>query len=85
MSQTKTAISIDTDIFKEMNLSARETHVSRSHLFEIAAAEWLRKEKQKKIIEQINKAVEKDEVSAQEKRHLDAMRRHQRKLVEGEW
>ena len=84
MSQIKTAISIDGDIFKEMNLSAKRTHVSRSHLFEIAAAEWLKKGKQKEIIAQINRAVENDQISAEEKRHFEAMRRHQRKLVEGQ-
>ena len=86
MSQIKTAISIDEVIFKEANLLAKKAHVSRSHLFEIALAEWLKKEKRKEITTQINRMIEKHPPTAEEKRYQKMMDRYQATMIkEDEW
>ena len=85
MSQVKTAISIDQGIFKVINFLAKKAHISRSRLFEMAAREWVKKEKAKDLTAQINRAVGKDRLSHEEAQQAEWMRRHQRKQVEGEW
>ena len=86
MSQIKTAISIDEVIFKEANLLAKKAHVSRSHLFEMAVAELVKKEKDKAITEQISKALRKHPPTAEEKRYQRAMHRSYGKRIKGdEW
>jgi metal-responsive CopG/Arc/MetJ family transcriptional regulator len=85
MSHVKTAISIDIDVFKAIDSLAKKAHLSRSRLFEMATREWVKKEKQKDLTLQINRAVEKDHVSPDETYRAESMRRHQRKLVKGEW
>ncbi len=85
MSQIKTAISIDRNIFQAIDSLAKKVHVSRSRLFEMAAGMWLRKQRQNDLTAQINRAVERIKPSAEELRQAEGMRRHQRKLVEGEW
>ncbi len=85
MSHVKTAVSIDIDIFKAIDSLAKKAHLSRSRLFEMAVREWVKKEKQKDLTLQINRAVAKDRPSLDEARQQESMRRHQRKLVEGEW
>jgi hypothetical protein len=59
--------------------------MSRSRLFELAVREWVKREKQKEVTIQINRVVEKDRPSSDEERQAGSMRRHQRKLMEGEW
>ena len=85
MNHVKTAISIDQGIFNAVNSLAKKIHVSRSRLFEMAVREWVKIEKQKDLTLQINRVVEKDHASPDETRRAESMRRHQRKLVEGEW
>ena len=85
MSQVKTAISIDQDIFKAIDFLAKKAHISRSRLFEMAVREWVKKEKEKDITAQINRAVGNDPLSHEETQQSEWMRRHQRKLAEGEW
>ena len=85
MSQVKTAISIDSGIFKMINYLAKKAHISRSHLFETAAREWVKKETAKDITARINRAVGNDHASADEARQAKWMRQHQRKLMDGQW
>ena len=52
----KTAISMQKELFKEVNILAEELHVSRSKLFVIAIQDFIKKNENKKILSQINKA-----------------------------
>ena len=77
MSQVKTAISIDEGVFKEADLLAKKAHISRSHFFEKAVAECVKKERGKALTEQLNRAFEECPVTAEEKRQVKATRRYQ--------
>jgi len=85
MAHVKTAISIDVGIFKDIERVAHRVHISRSRLFEIAVRDWLKRQKKKLLIEQINSAVEQDAFDEEERRQMEWMREHQKGLVQGEW
>lgn len=42
-SSVKTAISLQNDLFKEVNVLARELHISRSKLFVLAVQDFIKK------------------------------------------
>ncbi len=67
----KTAISLQEDLFKEVNMLASELHVSRSKLFVMAVQDFIKKEESKKLLSQINNAFSdapnKDEIKVQSK------------------
>jgi len=50
----KTAVSIPDDIFKEVEVFAREHHYSRSRIFTIAVKEFIDKLKSREILETLN-------------------------------
>ncbi|MFW8602516.1 CopG family transcriptional regulator [Desulfobacterota bacterium M19] len=52
----KTAISLQEDLFKEVNMLASELHVSRSKLFVMAVQDFIKKEESKNLLSQINNA-----------------------------
>ncbi len=52
----KTAISLQEDLFKEVNVLASKLHVSRSKLFVMAVQDFIKKEESKKLLSQINNA-----------------------------
>jgi len=79
----KTAISIQKELFKEVNKLAEELHVSRSKLFVLAVRDFIKKHENKKIISQINKAFDDYPDSAEESLH-DAMRQKQVGNLESE-
>ncbi len=85
MAHIKTAISIDADVFKDVQRGTHQIHISRSRLFEIAARDWLKKQQQKLLIQQINSVVEQDTFDEQNHRQMELMRDHQRKLVQDTW
>jgi len=80
----KTAISIDENLFDQVNKLANELKVSRSHLFVWAVEEFIQRYQNQQLLQQINQAYE-DLPLTEEAEVLQGMRRHQRKLVEGEW
>lgn len=82
----KTAISIDKTLFQEVNTAAQAMNISRSQFFAKAVEEFLRKLENQRILEQLNQAYS-DEVSQQDDLTIAMkhMRRHQRKMAEGEW
>ncbi len=82
----KTAISIDETLFAEVNAAAHTMNISRSQLFAKAVEEFLRKLENQKLLNQINQAYA-DEDSQQDDLQIamTQMRRHQRKMAEGEW
>ncbi len=79
----KTAISIQKELFQEVNRLAEELHVSRSKLFVLAVQDYIKKNENKKIISQINRAFS-DNLDSEEKNLQDKMRRKQAKNLERE-
>jgi len=85
MSNVKTAISLEEDLFQQAEAIARKMNVSRSRLFALALEEFIRQYQNQQLLEQINAAYADDESDAEGQAAQRAMRRHQRRLVEGEW
>ncbi len=83
MAGVKTAISLQKDLFDQVNNLAKEMHVSRSRLFTLAVEDYLKKNESRKILAKINAAYD-DIPSEEEARIAQAMRRKQRKNVEAE-
>jgi len=79
----KTAISIQKELFQEVNQLAEELHVSRSKLFVLAVRDFIKKYENKKIISQINKAYS-DYPDSVEKNLHNAMRLKQAGNLERE-
>lgn len=79
----KTAISIQKELFQEVNKLAEELHVSRSRLFVLAVRDFIKKNENKKIISQINKAYG-DYPDSNEESLQDAMRQKQARNIERE-
>ena len=79
----KTAISIQKELFQEVNRLAEELHVSRSKLFVLAVRDFIKKYENKKIISQINKAFD-DYPDPDEERLHNAIRQKQAGKIERE-
>ncbi|MDA3787163.1 MAG: ribbon-helix-helix protein, CopG family [Desulfobacula sp.] len=79
----KTAISIQEELFKEVNRLARELNVSRSKLFVMAVQDYIKKNESQNLLSQINKAFsdlsDSDEIKVHSK-----MRQKQAKNLESE-
>lgn len=56
MSKVKIAISIQDSIFREVDALARKTHTSRSNLFERAIGNFLKRQKNRQLFQQLNTA-----------------------------
>ena len=79
----KTAISMQEELFKEVNRLAGELNVSRSKLFVMAVQDYIKKNESQELLSQINKAFsdypDSDEIKLQSK-----MRQKQAKNLERE-
>jgi len=84
MANIKTAISLQEPLFDQVEILAREMKVSRSRLFALALEEFIRHHQNQRLLEKINQAYAASPDPAEQK-HLRAMRRQHRKIVEGEW
>ncbi len=56
MATIKTAISIERPIFEQMDILAKDLEISRSHLFSLAALEYLQHHKNNKLLQSLNEA-----------------------------
>lgn len=79
----KTAISLQEDLFKEVNMLATELHVSRSKLFVMAVQDFIKKEQNKNLLSQINNAFS-DAPNVDEIKVRSNMRRKQAKNLKRE-
>lgn len=79
----KTAISIQKELFEEVNRLAEELNVSRSKLFVLAVQDFIKKNENKRIILQINRAFS-DNLDSEEKNFQNKMRLKQAKNLERE-
>jgi metal-responsive CopG/Arc/MetJ family transcriptional regulator len=85
MANVKTDISLRKSLLEEAEVVAREMKISRSHLFMMAVEDFIQRYRNKKLLERINIAYQDDTPDENEKQRLSQMRRHHRKLAEGEW
>ena len=84
MSHTvKTAISLDRKLFQQGEALAEDMRVSRSRLYALALEELVRRHENRQLLEQINNACQEGPDSS-ERALLDAMRRTQQRISEGE-
>ncbi len=82
-SSVKTAISIQEELFKEVNKLASELQVSRSKLFVMAVQEFIKKRENQNLRSQINNAFS-DLADSEEVKVHEKMREKQRKNLEKE-
>jgi metal-responsive CopG/Arc/MetJ family transcriptional regulator len=79
----KTAVSLDDNLLREADETARQLGLSRSRLFAVALSEYLQRKRQEQMLRQLN------EVYAQgptpiEKRLIRQMKAKVRRIVERE-
>ena len=84
MANIKTAISIEKPLFEEVEALAEELKVSRSHLFTLAARDFLQHHKSQRLLEAINAAFD-DLPDAAEERVRVQMKSKQHRLLKGQW
>jgi metal-responsive CopG/Arc/MetJ family transcriptional regulator len=82
MSTIKTAISIQESLFEQIETTAQELQISRSHLFTLAVEEYLRRRQNEQLLQRINLAV--DEANLHEKSLPRRPRNGHRKFLEAE-
>ena len=81
MAHIKTAISLDKDLFAQLESLAEEMKVSRSQLLGLALEDFLRRRHNQLLLEQLNAAYD-DAPDSTERALLQRMRPTQRRLVE---
>jgi metal-responsive CopG/Arc/MetJ family transcriptional regulator len=83
MSTIKTAVSIDEQLLQEVDQVAKELNLSRSSVVKRAIGEFLKKRRQKQLLEQINQAYA-DWPDADEAAQAGHFKKLQRKIAERE-
>ena len=84
MPNKKTAISIEKNLFEEVESLAEEMEVSRSHLFTLAAREFVQRHKSQKLLNAIN-AANSDSPDVAEEKLMAQMKSRHRRLVKDQW
>ena len=82
-SSVKTAISMQEELFKEVNKLAQDLHVSRSKLFVMAVQDFIKRNESHNLLEQINTAFS-DSPNSEEIKVQSHMRNKQMKNLERE-
>jgi len=84
MANIKTAISIEKSLFEEVEALAEEMEVSRSRLFTLAARDFIKYHKSRKLLDAINAAYD-DLPDSEEERIRAQMKFGHRRLVKDRW
>ncbi len=84
MENIKTAISLQKSLFEQADDLARKLKISRSRLFVLALEDYLRRQENRELLEQINAAYA-GEPDPSEQAVRRKMRRHHRRVVGHEW
>jgi len=84
MGHIKTAISIDKPLFDQVNSLALELNTSRSRIFVLAAAEFIQRYENQKLLEAINDAYD-DTPDVKEETQKSMMRSKHLKMVKEQW
>lgn len=81
----KTAISMQEELFKEVNNLAEKLHISRSKLFVIAVQEFIKKNETHQLLSQINNAFSDHQDSEELKLHSKMRKKHAKNLERESW
>ena len=81
MAIVKTAISLDQELYAQVEELAASLKVSRSRVFALAAQDYLRRQENKQLLEQINAAYD-DAPDPEEDKHLKAAQKSFLKAVD---
>ena len=84
MANIKTAISLQQPLFEQIEVLAKEMHISRSRFFALAAEEFIQHHQNQKLLKAINDAYA-DLPDEGERSLRHKMRQQHRQLVEGQW
>ncbi|OGL44221.1 MAG: hypothetical protein A2161_03180 [Candidatus Schekmanbacteria bacterium RBG_13_48_7] len=85
MSNIKTAISLDEDLFRQINNLAGRMNIPRSRVFAIAVWEFIEREQNKQLLSQIN-SVYQDSPDEEELKLSAAMKaKHRKNIGEESW
>ena len=84
MSNIKTAVSLQAELFEQAEQIAREMNISRSRLYTLALEEFVSRQHNRKLLEQLN-AEYGDGLDDDEQLILKKMRPIQKRLAENEW
>lgn len=84
MANVKTAVSLERPLFDRAEALARQMKIPRSQLFARALRDFVSRHEEAEIVRRLNE-VYADYPDPSEKTLLDSMRRHHRRLVEGQW
>jgi len=85
MSKTvKTAISVERELFEEMEALAQDMEVSRSRVFTLAARQFIQRHKSKEILDKIN-AAHDDLPDPVQEAYQKRMRVKHRETVRDQW
>lgn len=85
MANVKTAVSLQESLFEQVERLAQEMNVSRSRLFALALENFIRDYQDRQLFEAINQATTEIADDPVEQARLHQIRRHHRRMVEGEW
>ncbi len=85
MTSIKTAISLQKSLFEQVEGIAQEMKVSRSRLYVLALENFIRDYQDQKLFEAINSACAEIAEDPIEQSRVRQVRRHHRRMVEGEW
>jgi metal-responsive CopG/Arc/MetJ family transcriptional regulator len=84
MAVIKTAISIDKDVFAQVDEAAREMRVSRSRVFALALEDFLKRRRNRLIEEQMDRALAEIFETTEDQKAQAAMKVKQRRIAERE-
>jgi metal-responsive CopG/Arc/MetJ family transcriptional regulator len=84
MANVKTAVSLQKSLFEQVEALAGEMKISRSRVFALALEDFVRRHQNRQLLERINAAYA-DTPDPAEDALRRRMRRHHRRIVEGEW
>ncbi len=80
----KTAISLDKALFDKVEALSKQLDISRSHLFALAAQEFIERHKNQQLLQALNEAYD-DQPDPQEHALREKMRDQHRRMVKGQW
>ena len=84
MANIKTAISLQPELFEQIDALAKEMRLSRSGLVALAAEEFIKHHQNRRLLEAINDAYD-DLPDTEEQSLHNAVRQHHKRMVEGQW
>ena len=84
MANVKTAISIQESLFKDVDVLAHKMHMSRSQLFARAVRDFIQKQQNRQLLQQLNAAYN-DAPDSEERKWQGRARSRYRRLVGGQW